>query len=124
MRRSIGQRLLRLSVQVAIFLALMVGVLLRLRSGTMPLWEVMIRPLAIFACGMVFLGGRRWASWPYALLCAWYGWWYLQAAQAAAPHIEVQIGTAVAALLELVCAGIVLAIPPVPDAPREGPRGG
>lgn len=123
MRRSLSQRLLRLAIQVSIFLALMIGVLLRLRSENPALWEVLLRPVVIFALGMVLLSGRPWARWPFAALTAAYGWWYFTAAMRSTLPLEYRLGTGLGALLEVAVVLVVLLVPAVPDrAPRAPGR--
>jgi hypothetical protein len=122
MPRSTPQRVLRLAVQVAIFLALMIGVLLRIRTGTLPYWEMMLRPLIIFVIGMILLAGRKWAKWPFSALCLAYAWWYLQAATRGSLPTEFRFGTGLGAFLEIACAIVVFAIAPVPDAPGRATR--
>jgi hypothetical protein len=117
MPRTLPQRVLRLAVQVAIFLALMIGVLLRMRSGSIAWWEVLLRPVIIFGLGMALLSGRRWLRWPLAGLLLAYAAWYVRAAMRPTLPGDYRIGTAVGAILEMACVAVVLAIAPVPDAP-------
>lgn len=123
MTRSLPRRLLRLGVQVAIFLALMIGVLLRLRLSGIPWWEVLLRPLLVFAFGMVLLSGRRWARWPFSALCLAYGWWYAVTALQATLPIDLRFVLALGALLEAGVAGIAFGIPPMPEASGDGRPG-
>ncbi len=119
MRRSLSQRLLRLAVQVSIFLALMIGVLLRVRSANPAIWEVLLRPVVVFAFGMLLLSGRRWARWPFAALASAYAWWYFTAAMRGTLPMEYRIGTAAGALLEVAAGLVVLLVPAVPDTARR-----
>lgn len=120
MNKGSEQRWLRLAIQCAIFLALMVGVLLRLRHENAPWYQIVGRPLVVMLFGYLVVSGRSWGKWGVVALSLAYAWWYAKAATVVTLPPEFRGFSAIAAALELGCAAVMLTLRwPAVSSPRR-----